>query len=531
MTTKTKDTALHLAEQQKIIQQLSEENRNNRQEIDYLKERVDLLLAHIYGKKSERMKPDPDIPGQMSYMDNPEEESPADEPEISVSVPIPAHTRKKSGRKPLPENLPRVEVIHDIPADQKQCQCGSPLDWIGEETSEQLDYIPAQLRVIRHIRPKYACRNCEGVETEGKTVKIVPPPKQIIEKSISSPGLLAQIVTAKFVDALPFYRQEKQFGRLGYEISRTNMANWTIQLGKTIETLFGLLKQEVLSGPLIHMDETTLQVLKEKGRSPNTKSYMWVMRGGAPGKPAVYFHYSPTRASSVAQELLKSYQGVVQTDGYAGYNFIDPSSNMEHAGCWAHSRRKFMEILKIKSKYHKKKAKVGHADHAVNFIRQLYAIEHQANEEQLSVEQRGAIRQEKAKPLADEFHKWLKDLEPKTPPKGILGKAITYTLNQWKQLTLYLDYGFIPMDNNLAENAIRPFVVGRKNWLFCDSVAGAEASARLYSLIETARANKLNPFEYLKTLFEKLPYAETEEQLRFLLPQYFNTTSSAVEEK
>jgi transposase len=229
--------------------------------------------------------------------------------------------------------------------------------------------------------------------------------------------------------------------------------------------------------------------------------------------------------------LLKFYQGVVQTDGYVGYNFIDQSSNMEHAGCWAHSRRKFMEILKIKGKYHKKKAKVGHADHAVNFIRQLYVIEHQANEEQLSVEQRGAIRQEKAKPLADEFHRWLKDIEPKTPPKGLLGKAITYTLNQWKQLTLYLDYGFIPMDNNLAENAIRPFVVGRKNWLFCDTVAGAEASARLYSLLETARANKLNPFEYLKTLFEKLPYAETEDQLRFLLPQYFNTTSSAVEEK
>ncbi len=529
MKTDTNESNNKLTEQQKIIQQLSEENEQNRQEIDYLKERVNLLLAHIYSQKSERRKTELDIPGQMSYLEDLKEEPPTSAPVESEPVYVPAHKRKKSGRKPLPENLPRVEVIHDIPEDQKQCTCGSLLDWIGEEVSEQLDFIPAQLRVIRHIRPKYACKSCEGVETEGTTIKIAPPPKQIIEKSIASPGLLAQIITAKFVDSLPFYRQEKQFSRLGYKISRTNMANWTIFLGKAIEILLGLLKQEVLSGPLINMDETTLQVLKEEGRSPTTKSYMWVMRTGASEKPAVYFHYSPTRASSVAQELLESYEGVVQTDGYVGYDFIDSSDNIGHAGCWAHSRRKFMEILKLKGKIPKSETKFGHADQAVSYIRQLYEIEYQANDNQLSIQQRAELRQDRAKSIADEFHQWLKSLKSKTPPKGLLGKAIAYTLNRWDQLTYYLNDGYIPLDNNLAENAIRPFVVGRKNWLFSDTVVGAEASARLYSLVETARANNLNPYTYLKTLFEKLPYAETEDQLKSLLPQYLDTTTSETE--
>ena len=519
-----------IAEQQRIIQQLSEENKQNRHEIDYLKERIDLLAAQLFSKTSERRKTAPDIPGQISYMEDLEGDSPAPAATKPESVQVTSHTRKKTGRKPLPEELTRIEVVHDIPEDQKQCQCGSLLDWIGEEVSEQLDVIPAQLRVIRHIRPKYACKSCEGLETEGGPVKIAPPPKQIIEKSIASPGLLAQIVTAKFVDSLPFYRQEKQFERLGYKISRANMAKWTIQLGKAIESLSRLLRQEVLSGPLIQMDETTVQVLKEEDRDPSTKSYMWVMRSSASEKPAVYYHYSPTRASNVARNLLASYQGVVQTDGYSGYDFIDDSTELSHAGCWAHSRRKFMEILKLQNKAKQADAKFGHADQAVSYIRQLYAIEREADENHLSIAQRVSLRQAKAKPIADTFYNWLKGLKSKTPPKGLLGKAVLYALNRWEQLTLYLDDGFIPLDNNLAENAIRPFVLGRKNWLFCDTVPGAEANARLYSLIETARANNLNPHLYLKHLFEKLPHADTSDQLKSLLPQYLNLNTSQADE-
>lgn len=513
-TTKTTPT-MQPTEYEEVIRKLSAENQ-------YLKERIDLLLAQLYGKKSER-KPILEDPDQMSYLEELVEE-PIVEP-VEEKVAVPAHTRKKAGRKPLPEELPRVEVIHDIPEDQKQCNCGSTLCRIGEEVSEQLNYIPAKLEVIRHIRPKYACKACEGLDTDGNTVKIAPAPRQIIEKSIATPGLLAHIITAKFVDAMPFYRQEKQFARLGYELSRTNMTNWTLQLGQSIEKLLGLLKQDLLSGPLIHMDETTLQVLKEKDRLPTTKSYMWVMRGGTPEKPGIYFHYSPTRSAATARTLLASYRGVVQTDGYTGYDYLDTSDQIHHAGCWAHSRRKFMEVLKAKGKYQKKKAKSGHAEQAIDFIGQLYGIEREADEEEVSIEQRVRLRKEKAKPLLDQFHKWLNAVGAKTPPKGLLGNAIGYTLKRWDQLTLYLEYGFVPLDNNLAENAIRPFVVGRKNWLFCDTVAGARASAGLYSLIETARANGLNPYDYLKLLFEKLPFAETIGQLRQLLPQYHDPTA------
>lgn len=508
--------------QQKIIQRLVEENQRQSQEIDYLKERIELLVSHIYGKKSERRLPD--IPDQISYLEDPSDEGVAGLPIKKVSVP--AHTRKKAGRKPLPAELPRVEVIHDIPESEKRCACGSELTRIGEEVSERLNYIPAKLEVERHIRPKYACKSCEGIETEGATVKIAPVPKQIIEKSIASAGLLAHIVTAKFVDGLPFYRQEKQFARLGYEISRANMTNWTIQLGRKVARLLGLLKRDVLSGPLIQMDETTIQVLKEKDRSPMIKSYMWVTRGGPPGKPGIYFHYDQTRSTKVAREILKDYQGVVQTDGYGGYDYLDHSVHILHAGCWAHARRKFMEVLKAKGKHDKKKAKIGHAEQAVDYIGQIYAVEREATEEKLSLAERGELRKKKSKPVLDVFRPWLEEIGLKTPPKGLLGKAIGYTLKRWDQLTLYLDHSFVPIDNNLAENTIRPFVVGRKNWLFCDTVAGAEASAALYSLIETARANGLNSFDYLKSIFEKLPYAETEGQIKRLLPQYHNETAN-----
>lgn len=261
MKTDMTQSSLELAEQRKINRRLQEKTERQSKEIGYLKEQVGLLLSRIYGKRSEKRQHDAVPSGQLNFLDLAGETTSPDEVDVPAPVPIAAHTCKKSGRKPLPESLPRVERVHDIPDDRKQCACGSALDRIGEERSEQLDYVPARLRVVRHIRPKYACKSCEGIETEGSTVKIAPPPKRILPKSIASPSLLAQIVTSKFVDSLPFYRQEKQFSRLGVEISRSNMANWTIQLSGQVSRLLELLTHEILSGPLIHMDETTLQVL------------------------------------------------------------------------------------------------------------------------------------------------------------------------------------------------------------------------------------------------------------------------------
>ena len=480
------------------------QNRAQAQEIAYLNERIQLLLAQLYGKKSEKLPLPP--ADQLSFLEAQLEELQAQQ---AATVEVPAHSRKASGRKSLPEELPRVQVVHDLPEDQKTCACGAELSRIGEETSEQLEVIPAKLQVIQHTRPKYACRACEGVEDEGPTVKIAPPPKLILPKSIASAGLLAQIVTAKFVDSLPFYQQEKQFKRLGYEISRTLMANWCIQVAERVERLLYLLHQELKLAELIHIDETTLQVLKEAGRKATSKSYLWVLRSGAPANPLVYFAYDPSRSGQVARGLLKDYQGLVLSDGYSGYGFVDPA---RHGYCWAHARRKFAEALKLK--------KTSPAQEMLEMIRELYCIEGELAES--SIEERHQARQHRSKPVIEQIQAWLHEKQPKVAPKSKLGEAIAYSLKHWAGLMLFLERPELPLDNNAAENSIRPVALGRKNWLFSDTPAGAHATAALYSLVESAKTCGINPAEYLQTLFERFPYAETDEQIKALLPNYIN---------
>ncbi|MBU4326283.1 MAG: IS66 family transposase [Proteobacteria bacterium] len=250
---------------------------------------------------------------QLPLFDMPEPEM-EQEKEI---VEVEPRTRHKAGRKKLPESLPRVDVIHDIPEEDKICACGGAMSRIGEDVAEKLDIIPAVIQVIRNIRPKYTCKHCEGIETKGAVVKIAPVPKQIIEKGIATAGLLAHILTAKFVDALPFYRQEKQFSRLGVDIPRATMCNWAMKVAETCKPLLDLLQEMLFFGSLVNSDETTVQVLKEPGRLPTTKSYMWVFRGGPPGKTVYIYHYDPGRSGNVAATFLKGYKGVVQTDGYS----------------------------------------------------------------------------------------------------------------------------------------------------------------------------------------------------------------------
>jgi transposase len=492
-----------------IIAEMAFEQSRYIQENDLLREQIRLLYAKLFGKKSEKYVADGENP-QLPLFDMPEPE--AIEPE-EEAVEVEAHRRQKRGRKPLPEDLPRVEVIHDIDENEKVCGCGAHLSKIGEDVSEKLDIIPAVIRVIRHIRPKYACRKCEGLETEGATVKIAPPPKQIIAKGIATAGLLAHILTAKFCDALPFYRQEKQFARLGAEVNRATMCNWAMHAAEACQPVLELLLREIRSGPLLNMDETTIQVLDEPGRAPTTKSYMWVCRGGPPGKQGVLYHYDPTRSSDVAKLLLQGYTGVVQTDGYPGYDFLDQKSGVMHAGCMAHARRKFDEAAKGLGK-----GKSGSAHVALNYIRQIYRIESVAKRDQLTPEELFAVRNEQERPILDELHLWLQEKARRLTPKSLMGVAVHYTLNQWKRLLVYLDHPEMTPDNNSAENAIRPFVIGRKNWLFSGNPQGAKASADIYSLIETAKANKLEPYHYLRYLFEKLPFAESQEEYEALLP-------------
>ena len=477
-------------------------------ETDILREQIRHLRAQLFGRKSEKIIPE-DGPQPLPLFDMPEPEG-LDEDEEEVHVP--GHTRKKRGRKALPADLPRIERIHDI--DDKTCGCGCELSRIGEEVSEQLDILPAQVRVIRHIRPKYACRNCEGVQDDGPAVRIAPVHPQIIPKSIVSPGLLAHILTGKFIDHTPFYRQEKQLIRLGVEVSRTSMCNWAIQAASACQSLFNLLKDEIQAGSYINVDETTLQVLQEPGRSPTSKSYMWVFRRGDPEKPVLIYEYHPTRSGDVANAFLRDFQGYVQTDGYSGYNFLDSKEGVRHIGCLAHARRKFMDVVKARGK----NGKSGAADKALSYINKLYKLEKVAHKKELSREEIYRMRQDEAKPILDDFEKWLAKKKLQTPPKGLLGKAITYTMNQWHRLIGYIEDGQLAPDNNMAENSIRPFVIGRKNWLFSGTPKGAEASALLYSLIETAKANKLEPYAYLRYIFEKLPLAVTLKDIEALLP-------------
>jgi transposase len=497
--------------------QMSDLREAHNKETDILLEQIRHLRAQLFGRKSEKIQGGPQT---LPLFDMPE---PAQEDEPDEKVHVPAHDRRKRGRKPLPEELPRVEVVHDIDDADKTCACGCQLTRIGEEVSEQLDIIPAKMQVIRHIRPKYACKNCEGVEDDGPTVKIAPVPPRIIPRSIATPGLLAHILTAKFVDHTPFYRQEKQFLRLGVGISRTSMCSWAMQVASSSQPLLNLFIDEILSSFVIQADETTLQVLQEPGRDPTTKSYMWIFRRGDPERPVLIYQYHPTRGGDVAKAFLRDFEGYVQTDGYSGYDFLDHEEKIRHIGCMAHARRKFMDVVKAQGKNKKN----GSAQKALNYIRKLYRIEKEAREKGLSPDERYQVRQKESKPILNQFKNWLDRAALRTPPKGLLGKAIAYTLNQWDRLVGYIEDGRLSIDNNGAENTIRPFVVGRKNWLFAGTPEGAEASALLYSLIETARANNLEPYAYLRFIFEKLPTAASLQDYEALLP--WNLTPEQLE--
>jgi len=412
-------------------------------------------------------------------------------------------------------------VIHDLDEEDKICECGCTKTRCGEETSEQYDVIPATYRVIRHIRIKYACKACEGVESEKPTVMIAPP-VTFLPRCNATEGLIAQIITHKFADAILFYRQEKIMARHGIEIPRSTLCNWTIMAYEKCVILLEFLQKELLSGPLINADETTVQVHNEPGRKNTSQSYMWVFCGGPKAAPVVLFTYDPSRESRVANDFLCNYKGFVQTDGYAGYNFLDSRTFIVHVGCWAHARRKFMEAAKLVKKPKSDETFTSAADEAVAFIRKLYTVEKEAKTQNLSNEEWAVLRLEKSKPMLDAFKAWLLEKSTTTVPKSALGKAIAYTLAQWNRLSRYMDDAIITPDNNRAENAIRPFVLGRKNWLFSDTPDGAKASAAFYSLIETAKANNLEPSSYLKYIFTQLPYAKTDDDHKALLPQHLD---------
>lgn len=480
--------------------------------IDQLMTRISLLeqenrwlKQQLFGRSSE--KRESPAPANQAWLFNEAEGvSQADEPVKSIT--IPAHSRKAPGRKPIANDLPRVDIVHDLTAAEKICpRDGTALECIGDERSEQIDIIPAKVQVLRHIRLKYACPCCKG------HMALAEKPAQILPKSNAAPSLLAHIACAKYVDGLPLNRQEKQFHRLGLDLPRATTANWMIKLGEAVIPIINLLNDHLLDGPLIHCDETTVQVLRSH-KAPSSDHFMWVRAGGSPDKKVLLFDYASSRSSEVAKRLLLGFTGTLLTDGYEVYDVVAGAQKLVHAGCFAHARRYFKDVTKSQPEAS------TNANVALDYIGKLYAIEREMRERDIpptSLE-RLATRQQKSMPIMAEFKAWLDRLAPMLLPESKLGKAVHYALGQWPKLQVFLDDPIVPLDNNRCENAVRPFVVGRKAWLFCDTQAGAAASARLYSVVECAKANGLEPHAYLTYLFANLPTAATVEQFEALLP-------------
>ncbi|MGM0601527.1 MAG: IS66 family transposase [Candidatus Rifleibacteriota bacterium] len=485
-------------------------------ETSLLKEQVALLKQMIFGRKSEKLQLET-APSQLHFDFGEEDskETSADNNQVESTIEIPSHKRRKRGRKPLSDELPRVERIIDIPEKDKLCECGCKKSIIGKETSEQLEYIPAKCNVIVNVRPKYACRNCEGTESSKPAVMIAPPPAQIIPKSFATASLLAYIITSKHVDALPFYRLSNMFSRHGVQLSRATMCNWILKVASLLKPMIELFLEQIIDSSYFHADETPLQVLKEPGRRADQKSYVWVFKTGSVDRPTILFNYSPSRAGKIPKQIFKDFKGYIQTDGYIAYNYIEDNEDQIQLACWAHVRRKFVSSIKAVGK----NAEPGIAHKAYEIIKKLYKTEKEAVEKKLSFEQIKELRQREAKPLLEEFKKKLTIWKDAVVPGSNTGKAINYALGQWNKLLVYLEDGRLKIDNNSAENAIRPFAVGRKNWLFSNTPQGARASATIYSITETAKANGLEPFWYMCALLKKLPELKTKEDFNPWMPQ------------
>ena len=381
------------------------------------------------------------------------------------------------------------------------------------KVKEELQFIPAQLKVLEIWQEKAV------FERDGEEVILAANrPVHPLGKCIATPSLLGYIITSKYADGLPLYRLEQMFKRLGQEVSRTSMAHWIIRLDEVFQPLMNLLREEQNNATYLQADETRIQVLKEKGKTAQSDKWMWVTRGGPPGRPSVLFEYDPSRAGSVPVRLLDGFSGILQADGYSGYSQVCKESGLTRIGCWDHARRKFIEATQAAPSVAKGKSKPGasKADVALGYIGKLYAIEREQKER--SDAERYQARQTRSMPLLAELKTWLENNVGKVMKGSLTRKAMEYTLGQWSYLVGYCERGDLHISNVLAENAIRPFAVGRKAWLFADSAQGAKASATCYSLLETAKANDLEPSAYINHVLAQIGEADTLEKLEALLP-------------
>jgi transposase len=517
-----------LREEVQRLKGLQPENERLTERVVLLEEEVRWLKAQYFGSSSQKgaLAVSPDQKMLFNEAEVLAAIEAADAAQAARKTQIQAHERAHTGgRKAIPKNFPRIIIPHDLPQQEKYCsQCaGYPaLDYLGMEISECYRYEPPKIQVEQHQCLKYACGKCH------QGVKVGSKPPQLLPKTMASPSLLAHLITSKFVDGLPLYRISQQLERSGMELNAGTAGTWVnIIGGEKAVPLINLMSEELLKISFIQMDETYVQVLKSE-KAPSSPHYMVVRAAGPPGRRIILYDYVPSRTTEALKQLLIGvdgpYRGQLLTDGLERYDEICEALGILHFGCLQHCRTHFIKAQKVTElPSGRSLARVAIDE----YIRQVYRVEGQIKElreahekrgEQLPLESVLKLRQEKSAPIMEAFKRWVDELLPGVPPNSALGKALAYTVHQWEKLSRFLSHPDIPADNNYCEQQIKSFAVGRKAWMFCDSKVGATASANLYSLVMSARANGVEPFAYLEYLFERLPQATTVEMIEALLP-------------
>ncbi len=465
---------------EQLVEELKVRERENRQ----LKHRVAQLLRRLFGPRAERIHPD-----QLYLEFEGEEEAPppADlAPDDEEALEPRRRRKRRKGRAPLPEDLPRRrEEYHPNPEDLVCPCCHGMKERIGEEVTEELEYVPASLFVREHVRVKYACRHCEEGVVMGEL------PARPIEKGRPGPGLIAHVVTSKYGDHLPLHRLEGIFARHGVSLARSTMCDWVRWAASLLSPIVRAMKREILKSGLVQTDDTPVQV-RAGGRKTH-RGYIWTYH--SPERREVVYDFTMSRARDGPLRFLSGYRGYLQADAYSGYDEVFVDSSVVEVGCWAHCRRKFYEALETSPQ---------EASAVLAAIARLYRIEKEAKERDLAPDAVSDLRRERSLPILTAIREYLDLHRDVALPKSPLGKAITYALNQWDALVRYVEDGRLPIDNNGAERTLRKVAIGRKNWLFAGSPAGGERAATLYSLVESCRLAGIDPFAYLRDVLEKV---------------------------
>ena len=463
----------------------------------WLLEQLRIIRSKVFGSTSE--KASEEVTGQLSLLfDEPETFAEDTQTTEEATVEISSHTRRKTGRAKdiLPDNVEIVETEHTLPEEDRQCpECGEVMQPIGTEVQEKIQIIPARVILHRDVYVTYACLNCKENDI---ATPILQTPKEpmLIPGSFASAEAVAHFMVQKYVMGSPLYRQEQEWNRRGFMLSRQTMSNWMLRsTDDWLVPVYDELHRRLVQSSLLQADETELQVLHEEGKKPKDKSYMWLYRTSGDAKfPIVLYEYAPGRGQEYPRKFLKGFHGYLQTDGYSGYNAVE---DVIHVGCWAHARRRFDEALRALPKGKRSPT----AEQGAAYCSQLFKLEEEYKD--LTPEERKKKRLEQEKPVLDAMLAWANTRT--AAPKSALGTALNYLKNQWTDLTAYLQDGRIELSNNRAERSIKPFVISRKNFLFANTSHGAQGSAVMFSLIETAKENGLDPYRYLTWVLTEAP--------------------------